>query len=118
MKIEIKKDFSPSKIVCVGRNYAEHAAELDQPICASYPSQRRYCQRNQQKYDRKHAGCSRDELQRVCADLFAPKIPQEQNQRHQGVNEEDESGETNVFHAYHTEARASRPQSVRSTLTH
>ena len=28
MKIEIKRDFRPSKIVCVGRNYAEHAAEL------------------------------------------------------------------------------------------
>src|SRR3954454_13488595 len=28
MKIEIEKDFAPSKIVCVGRNYAEHAAEL------------------------------------------------------------------------------------------
>lgn len=29
MKIEIERDFRPSKIVCVGRNYAEHAAELD-----------------------------------------------------------------------------------------
>ena len=28
MQIEIPADFSPSKIVCVGRNYAEHAAEL------------------------------------------------------------------------------------------
>lgn len=28
MKIEITKDFSPSKIVCIGRNYADHAAEL------------------------------------------------------------------------------------------
>lgn len=28
MKIEIDEDFRPSKIVCVGRNYAEHAAEL------------------------------------------------------------------------------------------
>lgn len=28
MKIEIERDFRPSKIVCVGRNYAEHAAEL------------------------------------------------------------------------------------------
>lgn len=28
MNIEIEKDFTPSKIVCVGRNYAEHAAEL------------------------------------------------------------------------------------------
>lgn len=28
MKIEIAKDFMPSKIVCVGRNYADHAKEL------------------------------------------------------------------------------------------
>lgn len=28
MNIEIEKDFTPSKIVCVGRNYAEHAAEI------------------------------------------------------------------------------------------
>lgn len=28
MTFEIEKDFTPSKIVCVGRNYAEHAAEL------------------------------------------------------------------------------------------
>jgi 2-keto-4-pentenoate hydratase/2-oxohepta-3-ene-1,7-dioic acid hydratase in catechol pathway len=28
MKISIEPGFSPSKIVCVGRNYAEHAAEL------------------------------------------------------------------------------------------
>jgi len=28
MRIEIPRDFIPSKIVCVGRNYAEHAAEL------------------------------------------------------------------------------------------
>lgn len=28
MQIEIPIDFSPSKIVCVGRNYAAHAAEL------------------------------------------------------------------------------------------
>jgi len=27
MKIPIEKDFAPSKIVCVGRNYAAHAAE-------------------------------------------------------------------------------------------
>ena len=32
MKIEIKKDFAPSKIVCVGRNYAEHAAELGNDV--------------------------------------------------------------------------------------
>ncbi len=32
MKIEIEKDFSPSKIVCVGRNYAEHAAELGNAV--------------------------------------------------------------------------------------
>lgn len=28
MSIEIERDYVPSKIVCVGRNYAEHAAEL------------------------------------------------------------------------------------------
>jgi len=32
MKIQIDKDFAPSKIVCVGRNYAEHAAELGNEI--------------------------------------------------------------------------------------
>ena len=32
MKIEIEKGFSPSKIVCVGRNYAEHAAELSNAV--------------------------------------------------------------------------------------
>jgi|SRR5436190_23774134 len=32
MKIEIEKNFAPSKIVCVGRNYAEHAAELGNEV--------------------------------------------------------------------------------------
>lgn len=32
MKIEIANDFAPSKIVCVGRNYAEHAAELGHEV--------------------------------------------------------------------------------------
>ena len=32
MRIEINDDFSPSKIVCVGRNYAEHAAELGNEV--------------------------------------------------------------------------------------
>lgn len=32
MKIEIEPDFSPSKIVCVGRNYADHAAELGNEV--------------------------------------------------------------------------------------
>lgn len=32
MKIEIGPDFSPSKIVCVGRNYADHAAELGNTV--------------------------------------------------------------------------------------
>lgn len=32
MKIEIPSDFSPSKIICVGRNYAEHAAELGNEV--------------------------------------------------------------------------------------
>jgi 2-keto-4-pentenoate hydratase/2-oxohepta-3-ene-1,7-dioic acid hydratase in catechol pathway len=32
MKIKISDDFSPSKIVCVGRNYADHAAELGNEI--------------------------------------------------------------------------------------
>ena len=32
MKIEIEKDFAPSKIVCVGRNYADHAAELGNAV--------------------------------------------------------------------------------------
>jgi 2-keto-4-pentenoate hydratase/2-oxohepta-3-ene-1,7-dioic acid hydratase in catechol pathway len=34
MKVELKKDFSPSKIVCVGRNYAEHAKELGNEVPA------------------------------------------------------------------------------------
>ncbi len=32
MKIKIDKDFAPSKIVCVGRNYADHAAELGNEV--------------------------------------------------------------------------------------
>ena len=32
MKIELEHNFSPSKIVCVGRNYAEHAAELGNAV--------------------------------------------------------------------------------------
>ena len=32
MKIVIKDDFAPSKIVCVGRNYADHAAELGNEV--------------------------------------------------------------------------------------
>ncbi|MGD9561160.1 MAG: fumarylacetoacetate hydrolase family protein [Pyrinomonadaceae bacterium] len=32
MKIEIEPDFQPSKIVCVGRNYAAHAAELGNAV--------------------------------------------------------------------------------------
>ena len=32
MIIEIAKDFAPSKVVCVGRNYAEHAAELGNAV--------------------------------------------------------------------------------------
>ena len=32
MQIKIKRDFSPSKIVCVGRNYTEHAAELGNEV--------------------------------------------------------------------------------------
>ena len=32
MKIPIGPDFKPSKIVCVGRNYAEHAAELGNDV--------------------------------------------------------------------------------------
>lgn len=32
MRIEIEPEFSPSKIVCVGRNYAEHAAELGNEV--------------------------------------------------------------------------------------
>src|SRR5437764_13883303 len=32
MKIEIGADFKPSKIVCVGRNYAEHAAEFGNDV--------------------------------------------------------------------------------------
>lgn len=32
MKIDIGHGFSPSKIVCVGRNYAEHAAELGNEV--------------------------------------------------------------------------------------
>jgi 2-keto-4-pentenoate hydratase/2-oxohepta-3-ene-1,7-dioic acid hydratase in catechol pathway len=34
MKIPITADFSPSKIVCVGRNYADHAAELGNDVPA------------------------------------------------------------------------------------
>lgn len=32
MKIEIDQNFIPSKIVCVGRNYAEHASELGNEV--------------------------------------------------------------------------------------
>ena len=32
MKTEIGPDFNPSKIVCVGRNYADHAAELGNEV--------------------------------------------------------------------------------------
>ena len=32
MRIEIGSDFTPSKIVCVGRNYVDHAAELGNPV--------------------------------------------------------------------------------------
>ncbi len=32
MKIPFEKDFAPSKIVCIGRNYAEHAAELGNEV--------------------------------------------------------------------------------------
>ena len=32
MKVAISRDFTPSKIVCVGRNYAEHAAELGNEV--------------------------------------------------------------------------------------
>jgi len=32
MKLDIKNHFSPSKIVCVGRNYADHAAELGNAV--------------------------------------------------------------------------------------
>ena len=32
MKIQIEKGFAPSKIVCVGRNYADHAAELGNEV--------------------------------------------------------------------------------------
>ena len=32
MKIQIESTFSPSKIVCVGRNYADHASELGNEV--------------------------------------------------------------------------------------
>ncbi len=32
MKLELGTDYAPSKIVCVGRNYAEHAAELGNEV--------------------------------------------------------------------------------------
>jgi len=32
MKIEIDRTWTPSKIVCIGRNYAEHAAELGNAV--------------------------------------------------------------------------------------
>ena len=32
MKIDIEPDFAPSKIVCVGRNYADHAEELGNEV--------------------------------------------------------------------------------------
>ena len=32
MKLAIEKEFQPSKIVCVGRNYADHAAELGNEV--------------------------------------------------------------------------------------
>lgn len=32
MKIDISEDYAPSKIVCVGRNYADHAKELGNEV--------------------------------------------------------------------------------------
>lgn len=32
MRLEIENDYLPSKIVCVGRNYADHAAELGNEV--------------------------------------------------------------------------------------
>jgi 2-keto-4-pentenoate hydratase/2-oxohepta-3-ene-1,7-dioic acid hydratase in catechol pathway len=32
MRIEIENEFAPTKIVCVGRNYADHAAELGNEV--------------------------------------------------------------------------------------
>jgi 2-keto-4-pentenoate hydratase/2-oxohepta-3-ene-1,7-dioic acid hydratase in catechol pathway len=32
MRIQIEKEFAPTKIVCVGRNYADHAAELGNEV--------------------------------------------------------------------------------------
>jgi 2-keto-4-pentenoate hydratase/2-oxohepta-3-ene-1,7-dioic acid hydratase in catechol pathway len=32
MKLKLEANFSPSKIVCVGRNYADHAAELGNEV--------------------------------------------------------------------------------------
>lgn len=32
MKVELEDNFAPSKIVCVGRNYAEHAKELGNDV--------------------------------------------------------------------------------------
>jgi len=32
MRLDIGRDFQPSKIVCVGRNYADHAAELGNDV--------------------------------------------------------------------------------------
>ena len=32
MRLDIGPDFQPSKIVCVGRNYADHAAELGNDV--------------------------------------------------------------------------------------
>lgn len=32
MKIQLERDFAPSKIVCVGRNYADHAAEMGNEV--------------------------------------------------------------------------------------
>ena len=32
MKLEVGPDLQPSKIVCVGRNYADHAAELGNDV--------------------------------------------------------------------------------------
>lgn len=32
MKIELNEEFKPSKIVCVGRNYAAHAKELGNEV--------------------------------------------------------------------------------------
>src|SRR5688572_17975811 len=79
------------------REETEHPPELHQRIDAENLSQRRYCNRETEKDQGQHPGCSRCELQRIWANSFVVEIPKEQRERHQRVNEDDELREGHNF---------------------